>query len=48
VAREHREDKEGGVSIMVWRGGGLVPFSITIKVKLCKGVESFDIRISRQ
>jgi hypothetical protein len=27
-------------------GGGLIPFGITVKVKSCKGGESFGIRIS--
>jgi hypothetical protein len=41
VVGEHREDKEGDVLSWFGHGGGLVPFGITVKVKSCKGRESF-------
>jgi hypothetical protein len=44
VAGEHQEDKEGDVLTWFRHGGGLVPFGITIKVKSCKGRESFRFK----
>jgi hypothetical protein len=41
VAGEHRKDKEGESVSWFGHGGGLVPFGIIAKVKLCRGGKSF-------
>jgi hypothetical protein len=43
VAGEHWEDKEGESVSWFGHGGGLVPFGITDKVKLCKEGKSFGV-----
>jgi hypothetical protein len=48
TAGEHWEDKEGEYFVWFGHGGGLVPFGIIAKVRMCKEGESFGIRISRR
>ena len=47
MAGEHREDKEGECFVRFGHGGGLTPFGIIVKVRMCKERERFGIRISR-
>jgi hypothetical protein len=48
VAGEHQKDMERERCHPDWARGGLVPFGIIVKVKSCKGQESFGIQISRR
>jgi hypothetical protein len=43
MAREHREDKEGGCFVQFGHGGGLVPSGIIAKVRTCKEGKSFGV-----
>jgi hypothetical protein len=47
-AREHREDKEGECFVRFGHGGGLIPSSITVKVRTCEEEKRFGIRVSRR
>jgi hypothetical protein len=47
MAGEHREDKEGECFVRFGHGGGLTPSGIIVKVRTCKEIERFGIRISR-
>jgi hypothetical protein len=48
MAGELWEDKEGECFVRFGHGGGLVPFGIISKVRMCKEREIFSIRISRR
>jgi hypothetical protein len=41
MAGEHREDKEGERFVWFGHGGGLTPFSITVKVRTCRERKRF-------
>ena len=43
TTREHREDKEGECFVQFGHGGGLVPFGIIAKVRMCKERKSFGV-----
>jgi hypothetical protein len=48
TAGEHREDKKGERFVRFGHGGGLTPSGIIVKIRTCKEVKSFGIRISRR
>jgi hypothetical protein len=47
-AGEHREVKEGDCFVRFGHGGGLTPFRITIKVRMCEEGKRSGIRVSQR